>query len=134
MIDEESQKRFYEKMRPIIESEMTPQGDLLPVWIRYPQIPRYSIGWRMGAGKNYMWAWDAWADRMQREQLVAYFKRYLPIPYDWIDWVADRLGFPDVSQAVFLREGSIEDARWLEEQGLVNYSEFKTWFENRPKK
>jgi hypothetical protein len=133
MIDEESQKRFYEKMRPIIESEMTPQGDLLPVWMRYPQIPRYSIGWRMGAGESYMWAWDAWADRMERGQLVEYFKRYMPIPNDWIDWVADRLGFPNVGLAIIMDEGNVEDVRWLEEQGLVNYSEFKAWFENRSK-
>jgi len=133
MKDKEAKKRFDKEMREIIEEEMTPQGDLLPVWLRYPQIQRYSMGWRMGYGESYMWAWDVWADSMQREQLVAYFKRYLPIPLDWIDWVADRLGFPSVGKAIVLGEGGIEDVLWLEEQGLVNYSEFKDWFASHKK-
>jgi len=133
-IIESERKRHREQIKSIIESEMTPKGDLLPVWIRCPQIPRYSIGWRMGGGESYMSAWHTWADKMERGQLVEYFKRYLPIPNDWIDWVANYLGFPDVGHAVFSGEGSIEDVKWLDEQGLVNYSDFKTWFENRPEK
>src|SRR5215510_13236177 len=86
-IIESERKRHRDEMKSLIESEMTLQGDLLPVWIRYPQIPRYSIGWRMGAGESYMWVWDEWADKLERGQLVEYFKRYLPIPNDWIDWV-----------------------------------------------
>ncbi|MBI5953408.1 MAG: hypothetical protein HY865_17280 [Chloroflexi bacterium] len=132
MIDGDSRKRFHEGMKRIIEAELTPQGDLLPPWIRYPQIPRYSIGWRMGGGESYMWAWDSWVEDMKQEQRVEYFKRYLPIPFRWIDWVADRLGFPNVSHAVFSGQGSIEDVHWLEEQGLVNFSEFKDWFDSLP--
>ena len=131
LTDEESDQRLSNEMRSFIESELTSQGDLLPVWMRYPQIPRYSIGWRMGEGEYYMLAWNCWADGMEREQLVRYFKRYLPIPQEWIDWVADRLGFPDVSDAIFSGEGGIDDVQWLEEKGLVNYLEFKVWFENR---
>lgn len=28
--------------------------DLAPPWVEFPDIPRYSIGWRMGPGEDYM--------------------------------------------------------------------------------
>ena len=81
-----------------------------------------------------MWAWDTWAGEMNQEQLVEYFRKFMPIPHDWLDWVAGRLGFPEVARAVFAGEGSIEGVRWLEKHGLADYSKFKTWLESRPSK
>ena len=133
-MNEDSRNYYNERIRKTIKEELTPQGDLLPPWMRYPQIPRYSIGWRMGTGEIYMWAWDAWTEEIKQDKLVQYFKKYLPIPLDWLDWVAHRLGFPKVSTVVFSGEGDIEDVHWLEEQGLVNFTEFKDWFDKLPKR
>ncbi|AWM38863.1 hypothetical protein [Gemmata obscuriglobus] len=30
-------------------------GMMIPPWVKYPSIPRASIGWRMGEGEEY---WD----------------------------------------------------------------------------
>ena len=54
----------------------------LPPWSAYPEIPRYSIGWRMGGGEAY-WVefWD-WYHTLSSEEQSAYRAEY-PEPEDW---------------------------------------------------
>ncbi|MBI9050794.1 MAG: hypothetical protein JEZ00_15345 [Anaerolineaceae bacterium] len=114
----------------IIFEELTPEGDLLPPWQRYPDIKRYSIGWRMGSGEDYIQAWYAWASQLDQVRLLAYFKKYTPIPFAWQDWAAAQLGFRDVSDDIFAGGGEFKGIRWLEEHGLANYAEFTKWYED----
>ena len=42
---------------------------LPPPWIAYPEIERYSIGWRMGYGEEYICRWgDWWETLTEKEQ------------------------------------------------------------------
>ncbi|MDI1481591.1 hypothetical protein [Polyangium sp. y55x31] len=59
----------------------------LPPWLRYPEIPRYSIHWRMGAGESYLMAWWQWAEGRGAEEKTAYFREFAPIQIEWVDWV-----------------------------------------------
>jgi hypothetical protein len=90
VMDESQRQKYKNWSKETIAKELTPQGDLLPPWRKYPEIQRYSIGWRMGYGESYMIAWDEWSEQMTLEQRVEYFKKYSPIPLEWLDWVASR--------------------------------------------
>ena len=83
----------------------------------------------MGSGKSYMWAWDEWAGRMSKPQLVDYFRKYLPIPIEWLDWVSNRFGDDKIFDEMYSGGGSFDGIRWLEEQGLASFSEFKSWYD-----
>lgn len=50
----------------------------LPQWIVYPDIPPFSIGWRMGAGEDYLVHLQEWREKQSPEALKeydAYFNR-----------------------------------------------------------
>ena len=113
----------------VITEELTPEGDLLPPWQRYPELPRYSLGWRMGHGESYIMAWFQWSESFTQEQMLAYFHKYAPLPTKWLDWVASELGHDDVYNDIFIGGGEFTGIRWLEEQGLANYEVFCKWFE-----
>ncbi|MGI1608701.1 hypothetical protein ACKQC9_30890 [Klebsiella michiganensis] len=40
--------------------EIDAQGLRVPPWIKYPNIPLGSIGWRMGAGEDYWFSFRDW--------------------------------------------------------------------------
>ena len=47
---------------------------LSPPWIAYPEIERYSIGWRMGSGEAYLDKWGAWFDALEDEAVIVEFQ------------------------------------------------------------
>ena len=57
-------------------------ADMPPPWLKYPELPHGSIGWRMGFGEEYYNAFYKWfsalkaADRMQ-------FRQSMPEPSEW---------------------------------------------------
>lgn len=112
------------------EKELTPQSDLLPPWQKYPDIPGRAIGWRTGDGKSYMSAWDKWAEKMKPEERIEYFKKYLPIPTAWLGWVAMKCGQDSVIDDMLSGNTNFVGIHWLEQHGLANFSEFKTWYDN----
>ncbi|MFZ5878745.1 MAG: hypothetical protein ACOY0R_05200, partial [Chloroflexota bacterium] len=63
------------------------------------------------------------------EQLSEYFRKYSPIPVEWLDWVAGRCGQDDIDNDMASATGNFSGIRWLEQQGLANFSEFKTWYD-----
>jgi len=61
-----------------IATELAAHGTLLPPWEKYPDIPRYSIGWRMGYGEWYLWLWQEWYARLTDPEREAYQARWVP--------------------------------------------------------
>ena len=112
----------------IIAEELTSQGDLLPPWLKYPEIQAMSIGWRMGDGEGYMIAWDKWTRQFDQEQFIEYFKKYLPIPIEWLVWVSNCFGDQDITIDFFSGGGDFKGIQWLEEKGLANFNDFKNWY------
>ena len=53
-----------------------------PVWVEFPSIPWGSIGWRMGAGEDYMHAWCRWFMALSPSDRAAYRTRS-PEPDGW---------------------------------------------------
>lgn len=56
---------------------------LVPPWLEYPDIPRTSIGWRMGAGEGYMDYFIRRYSGMDAEQREAYRIEH-PAPIGWL--------------------------------------------------
>lgn len=53
-----------------------------PPWIAFPEIERYSIGWRMGYGEAYIDKWGTWFESLTEEEVSAYQKLF-PEPVTW---------------------------------------------------
>ncbi len=53
-----------------------------PPWIAYPKIERYSIGWRMGYGEDYVCRWSAWLDALTEKEQKEY-EELFPEPLTW---------------------------------------------------
>lgn len=55
---------------------------LPPPWIAYPEIERYSIGWRMGYGESYIDRWGVWFDNLTQDERNVY-QELFPEPVTW---------------------------------------------------
>ncbi len=53
-----------------------------PPWIAFPIYPRYTIGWRMGPGEDYMHAFISWLRDLTEEQFKDFSNRF-PEPKCW---------------------------------------------------
>jgi ADP-ribosyl-[dinitrogen reductase] hydrolase len=45
---------------PDPDSNLDANGLMFPPWLKYPELERYSIGWRMGGGEGYMDEFQQW--------------------------------------------------------------------------
>lgn len=55
---------------------------MAPVWLKYPNIPQGSIGWRMGYGEAYSMEFQQWFHTLNKEQQAEYDKKF-PVPVCW---------------------------------------------------
>ena len=56
-----------------------------PPWLAYPEIERYSIGWRMGYGEDYIGRFSNWWDSLSKEEQTEY-QTLFPEPVTWKGW------------------------------------------------
>lgn len=82
--------RFYvtsdEALAEAIATELGAHGTLVPPWAKYPEIPRGSIGWRMGMGEWYLDMFRRWWRDLDRSARDAYRARW---PAVWPDWLSE---------------------------------------------
>ncbi len=77
-----------EQLDAAITKELADRGTLVPLWVCHPEIPRYSIGWRMGPGEWYAWMWARWWEGMDEASRAPY-RAHWPAPEGWIGWFDD---------------------------------------------
>lgn len=53
-----------------------------PPWIKYPKIPLGSIGWRMGGGEVYWYAFREWYSSLLEDERLAFIASF-PEPTGW---------------------------------------------------
>lgn len=51
---------------------------MIPLWAAYPFFNSVTIGWRMGFGEIYKYAWHNWYRSLSPEEKAAYKKRFPP--------------------------------------------------------
>ena len=56
-----------------------------PPWLAFPEIERYSIGWRMGYGEDYIDRFGHWLDTLSPEERTEY-RSLFPEPVTWKGW------------------------------------------------
>lgn len=56
-----------------------------PLWLAYPAIERYSIGWRMGSGEDYRYKFWDWMETLSKEEQEKY-RGLFPEPATWRGW------------------------------------------------
>ncbi|SCL29042.1 hypothetical protein GA0074692_2652 [Micromonospora pallida] len=88
--------RTRELLDAAVRKQLDDHGRVLPPWRAYPQIERFSIGWRMGDGEWHLMVWWHWWESapMNEAERIAYFQADEP-PREWLDWVAHQI-WPDV--------------------------------------
>lgn len=56
-----------------------------PPWLTYREIERYSIGWRMGYGEDYIVRFGDWLTLLSPEERAEY-RALFPEPVTWKGW------------------------------------------------
>lgn len=61
------------------------QTDMIPPWEQFPTYERYTIGWRMGTGEDYLHNWYAFVEMLPNDYdaRLDYLKRHRPAPLSW---------------------------------------------------
>ena len=79
--------------RARLPEHLDAQGDLAPPWAKFPQYERYTIGWRMGSGEDWMGLWHVFLEGLpaKGETRLAYLRRHPPAPFTWAGLVSDVL-------------------------------------------
>ena len=70
---------------PLSPLKYDEQGRALPPWEVFPDIERYSIGWRMGSGEDYWHAFAEWYSSLSATEWSNYRATYLA-PEGWEDF------------------------------------------------
>jgi hypothetical protein len=78
-----------ESARARLGKNLDPRGDLAPPWERFPDYERYTLGWRMGAGEDWLGLWHVFLEGLgpDPETRLAYLRRHPPAPVNWADSV-----------------------------------------------
>jgi hypothetical protein len=79
-------QQFYRRR---LADHLDANGDLAPPWEKFPTYERYTIGWRMGGGEDWLSYWHAFLETLPAdfETRLAYLKRHPPAPINWSEWV-----------------------------------------------
>jgi hypothetical protein len=72
-----------------LSDHLDANGDLAAPWERFPSYERFAIGWRMGAGEDWMCLWRIFLDTLPFESAIrrSYLNRHPPAPVNWSDTV-----------------------------------------------
>lgn len=68
---------------------------MAPPWLMYPNISRYSIGWRMGYGENYMVDFADWYSGLNIDE-QRQFQEMFPEPKGWLGWYEEEYTDRDI--------------------------------------
>lgn len=71
--------------------------DMVPPWEAFPTYERYTLGWRMGSGEDYLYNWYAFIEKLSidYQTRLNYLKSHRPAPLSWSDYVFDVL-YPEI--------------------------------------
>jgi hypothetical protein len=73
-----------------LEANRDAHGDLAPPWEEFPTYERYSMGWRMGSGEDWLRLWHVFLEELEdRDARLAYLRRHAPAPFNWANAVAN---------------------------------------------
>ena len=68
--------------------KFTIENPMPPLWMMYPNISQFSIGWRMGYGEGYKWDLSDWLETLSAEDRKQYDEMF-PRPKFWTTELED---------------------------------------------
>ena len=68
---------------------MADNKTLIPLWEFQPKEGRYSIGWRMGKGEDYVSVWWKFYEKLSKDNKEKYRTEF-PEPCEWEGFYEDR--------------------------------------------
>ena len=77
--------------RSRLSADSSPDGQMLPPWLEIPEYERFSLGWRMGGGEDYLCAFFDFYKSLSEEEREAYAQRY-PEPEEWANYYKQLAG------------------------------------------
>lgn len=88
---------YEQRCRERLPAHLDENGDLIPPWAQFPDYERYTIGWRMGAGEDWMSLWHVFLQTLPQNKTarIDYLKRHAPAPMSWADVVNSVLSASD---------------------------------------
>lgn len=80
---------WIDSARQRLPEHLDPRGDLPPPWAEFPTYERGCLGWRMGAGEDWLGLWHVFLQTLptDHDSREAYLRRHPPAPLDWSDAV-----------------------------------------------
>ena len=77
-----------------IDEKRDEHGDIVPPWAKFPTLERYTLGWRMGNGEDWLGYVHVFLQQLGTDPDTrrAYLQRHPPAPHTWADWVLSVLG------------------------------------------
>jgi hypothetical protein len=69
--------------------EVDDSGFVVPPWVKFPNIPARSIGWRMGVGEAHAIKFHEWYTQ-QPEEIRAVVRSRYPEPIAWTGYFQRR--------------------------------------------
>ncbi len=67
-----------------------------PLWLRFPEISPYSIGWRMGYGESYKWELGEWLGTLSEAE-CRHYQQLFPNPVFWREYYNEDYEFEDIA-------------------------------------
>lgn len=98
-----------------MEDNFTIESPMPPIWIMYPNISQYSIGWRMGYGEGYKFDLGDWKNTLSENDKKTYDEMF-PRPVFW------RNPFDNDSEESDFDKYSYELISFWEKEGKSKYS------------
>lgn len=78
-----------------MKSNYNINNPMAPPWLMYPNISRYSIGWRMGYGESYVMDFVDWYSDLCKEEQKQ-FQQVFPEPKGWLGWYEEEYTDGDI--------------------------------------
>jgi len=86
-----------------------------PLWMMYPHINRFSIGWRMGYGEGYKYEFFDWLKNLSETERNKYEEMF-PAPKTWLRYYSKDSAFEDFDSYF------IESVQLWNKHGKMQYS------------
>ena len=111
-----------------------------PLWLAFPEIERYSIGWRMGYGEQYRYRLGDWMKTLSKEERREY-QELFPEPVTWKGWweredACEALTQGEFRMPLWRTSGAPKYTRsWLEQEAANDKQhDFCLFWGHRPSK
>jgi len=72
-----------------------------PLWLMFPYIDKYSIGWRMGYGEGYKFEFYDWLATLSKDEKMRY-QTMFPAPKTWTGYYDEEIDLEQFENGIYL--------------------------------